>query len=141
MDITNGCWQVEVSKFSNKNKITDFLTNRDEITMRFGVGQLVAYQYSNFFREDEEIEVPEGKILFPCFKDEAFYFTVSEHDEYEDDLAIQVSVGCDNLQDGTNEVQIHLSERSNFLSNVYDAVKGTVLDMLQYLGLDKLFSM
>ena len=56
--------------------------------MRFGVGEIVAYQYSNFFSENEVIEVPMGKMKFPCFRDEAFYFWIREHDEYEDDLGI-----------------------------------------------------
>lgn len=36
-----------------------------------------------------------------------------------------MSVGCENLQLGQNTIELHLSERSTFLSNVYDAVKGT----------------
>ena len=60
--IANCCWYVKVKSFSNKNKVTDYITTQDEITMRFGVGQKVAYQYSNFFEKDQVIEVPEGKI-------------------------------------------------------------------------------
>ena len=76
------CRQVEVTQFSNLNKITDYLTSRDEVTMRFGVGQLIAYQYSDFFSADQTIEVPAGKISFPCFKEEAFYFYLTENDEF-----------------------------------------------------------
>ena len=112
-----------VSKFSNHNKITDYLTDHDEITMRFGVGELVAYQYSNFFHVNEEIDVPEGKISFPCFNEEPFWLFIKEHDEMDDDIAIQVSVGCEDLQEGSNEIRINLAERSEALSNVYDAMK------------------
>ena len=56
--------------------------------MKFGVGRLVAYQYSNFFMKEEVIKVPEGKISFPCFNDEAFYLNLEEHDKYEDDIAL-----------------------------------------------------
>ena len=73
---------MEVSQFSNKNKITDYLTSADEVTLRFGVGKLIAYQYSDFFELDQVIEVPAGKISFPCFKEEAFYFYLTENDEF-----------------------------------------------------------
>ena len=55
----NACWQTTVTSFSNNNgELTDYLTQKDEITMQFGVGKmndddvmetLVAYQYSNYF--------------------------------------------------------------------------------------------
>ena len=66
-DMVEGCYKAEVTSFANENSLTDYLTNQDEITMQFGVGQVVAFQYSNFFNEDEEIVVPDGKIQFPCF--------------------------------------------------------------------------
>ncbi len=50
--------------------------------MIFGVGEILAYQYSNIFKEDEEFTVPAGKIQFPCFKDEAFYLYMSELDTF-----------------------------------------------------------
>ena len=37
-DKANGCKQVSVTKFANKNKITDLISEQDEVTMRFGVG-------------------------------------------------------------------------------------------------------
>ena len=80
-NIVNGCKQVTVSKFANQDKITDYLTETDEVTMRFGVGKVVAFQYSNFFIVDESIDVPANKITFPCLHDEAFYFYVMERDE------------------------------------------------------------
>ena len=43
IQIANCCWQAEVVSFSNRNKVTDFLTEEDEITLRFGVGQVIAY--------------------------------------------------------------------------------------------------
>ena len=77
--------------------------------MTFGVGKYVAFQYSNFFGENEVIEVPEGKIRFPCFFDEAFYLNILEHDVFEDDTAVaQVSLGCDALQSGKNTIKVGL---------------------------------
>ena len=115
-----GCWQTEVVAFKNYNTITDYLTTFDEITMRFGVDASVAYQYSNFFSVDETIEVPDGKISFPCFTDGGFYLYVTENDEYQDDVAYQVVVGCSDFVEGENEIQGHLSERSDLITDVYD---------------------
>ena len=50
--------------------------------MRFGVGKLIAYQYSDLFEEGQVIEVPETKISFPRFTEEAFYFYLTENDEF-----------------------------------------------------------
>ena len=52
IEIASCCLYAKVKSFSNKNKVTDYITSQDEITMRFGVGQLVAYQYSNFYEVD-----------------------------------------------------------------------------------------
>ena len=122
-ETVNACRQVDVIKFSNANLITDYLSHHDEVTMRFGVGELLAYQYSNIFHKNEDIFVPEGKISFPCFATEPFYLYMLEHDEYGDDLERQVSVGCADLQEGVNEVQISLDEHTKELSNTFDAEK------------------
>ena len=87
-DIVKSCWEVEVVSFGNDDKLSDYFTEEDEVTLTFGVGKYVAFQYSNFFKENEIIEVPEGKIRFPCFSKEAFYLNILEHDVYEDDTAI-----------------------------------------------------
>jgi len=76
--------------------------------------------------------VPSGKISFPCFEDQAFYFYVQEYDEVNDDKAVQVSVGCEDLQIGENEIQIHLAENSELLSNVYDAVQGSAVTEFRF---------
>ncbi len=47
-----GCLQADVTSISNQERITDYLTKEDEITMIFGVGDLFAYQYSNLIEED-----------------------------------------------------------------------------------------
>ena len=112
--------------------------------MRFGVGSVVAYQYSDIYTVNKKIDVPNGKIQFPCLNTETFYFYLVEHDQLEDDVALQISFACADLQEGTNSIQIHLSERSKALSSVYDAVKdntGTsfkffdnaVVDQAQYV--------
>ena len=138
------CQTATVKSFENRRKINDYVTTQDEITMRFGVGSVVAYQYSDIYTVNKKIDVPEGKIAFPCLNDEVFYFYLVEHDQLEDDIAIQVSLACADLQDGINTIQIHLSERSKALSSVYDALKdntGTqfrffdnaVVDQAQYV--------
>ena len=56
---------------------------------------------------------------------------IQEHDEYEDDLAVQISMGCELLfnnqdkSDSTNIVTIYLSEEASVLSDVYDVIKDT----------------
>lgn len=125
MDITLACMQIEVTKFSNVNKITDFLTEQDEIALRFGINKIVAYQYLNFFNANQVIEVPKGKATFPCFKDYDFYLLVQEYDEKEHDTATQVAIKCQDLQEGTNEVQIHLTEQASGLEEVYNVIKDT----------------
>ena len=87
-DIVKSCWEVQVVSFANDDKLSDYFTDQDEVTLTFGVGRYVAFQYSNFFTENEVIAVPEGKIRFPCFFDEAFYLNILEHDVYEDDTAV-----------------------------------------------------
>ena len=77
-----GCLQASVTSIENQDRITDYLTKEDEITMIFGVGQLFAYQYSNLIEEDQEIVFPEGKIQFPCLDGEAFYVYVKELDTF-----------------------------------------------------------
>ena len=86
-DVVKSCWEVQVISFGNTDRLSDYLTDKDEITMTFGVGKYVAFQYSNFFSENQVHEVPDEKIRFPCFFGEAFYLNILEHDVYEDDTA------------------------------------------------------
>ena len=69
---------MEVISVANEDSLSDLV--KDEVTMIFGVGQLFAYKYSNFFVKNEVVEVPTGVIQFPCFSDEAFYVYVTEYD-------------------------------------------------------------
>ena len=120
-DMAKGCWNIEMTSFANKDKLTDFLTDADEITLQFGVGELVRFQYSNFFEENEIIDVPKSeatpnnpeprsKIQFPCFQNEVAYFHIHEHDEYEDDTSSTIALNCEVLQEGANEVQVHVKQ-------------------------------
>ena len=43
VDTAKGCWNVEMTSFANKEKLTDFLTDGDEITIQFGVGEIVRF--------------------------------------------------------------------------------------------------
>ena len=72
------------------------------MTFNFGVGEILAYQYSDVFEEDQIVDVEPGKIQFPCFQDEAFYLYLREYDTYQEDTSTQISVGCKDLQEGTN---------------------------------------
>ena len=42
-DIATACYKVEVTSFGNAERLTDFLTSEDEITMQFGVGEILRY--------------------------------------------------------------------------------------------------
>ena len=42
-DIAESCKNVEVLSFANDNMLTDYLTTEDEITMQFGVGELLRF--------------------------------------------------------------------------------------------------
>ena len=52
------------------------------MTFVFGVGEILAYQYSDVFEEDQIVGVEAGKMQFPCFEDEAFYMHLTEYDTY-----------------------------------------------------------
>ena len=43
-----------------------------------------------------------------------------------------MSIGCENLQIGRNDIEIHLSEKASVLSNVYDALKDTELTEFRF---------
>jgi len=43
VDIAESCKNVEVISFANDNMLTDYLTTEDEITMQFGVGELLRF--------------------------------------------------------------------------------------------------
>ena len=128
-----GCRQVKLTEIRNKDRITDYLTAEDEMTMVFGLGKIFAYQYSNFFKEDEVIKVPDGKIQFPCFEGETFYLYVEELDDVNQDGPSQSSLSCDTLQNGTNKIEVGIYENSKFLSAVYDALKSTVVTEFRFL--------
>ena len=140
-DIVKGCKQVTVKEFKNWKKTTDYVTENDEITMRFGVGKVVAYQYSNLFSAEEEIDVGDGEISFPCFNNEAFYLYINEHDVSEDDKTVQVSLGCLDLQANENVIKVHVTETGKALETVFDALKNddgeTTFDFLNEAALDQ----
>jgi len=141
-EIVDGCKQVTLTKFKNEEKITDYVTDKDEITVRFGVGDgLVAYQYSNMFEVNEEITVGKDEISFPCFNNEAFYLYIMEHDELEDDKAVQVSLGCLDLQDDYNVVKVHVTEQAGALESAFEGTKNddgeSIFDFLNTIALDQ----
>ena len=47
--------------------------------MKFGVGKLIAYVYTDFFVKEEVKELP-PIISFPCFKDEIMWIDMTELD-------------------------------------------------------------
>ena len=143
IDMATGCKNVEMMSIANQNSLTDYLSDHDEITLQFGVGELIRFQYSNFFEEDEIIEVPKAaatpeqpdpiaKIQFPCFDNEVVGFYILEHDEYEDDTSSAVALNCEVLQEGTNEVLVNVKQQNAFLSKVYDAFKGSTLTEFKF---------
>ena len=94
---------------NSNGKITDYLTEDDEIGVWIGVGELFMYLYQNLFLPNQVDLFPSRAISFPCFKNEAMYISMIETDGYVSDRA-QVSLECNNLQLGQNTIDVALTE-------------------------------
>jgi hypothetical protein len=100
----------------NGGRITDLLTNEDEVSIYFGVGALFQFQANEVaFKKNTEYKLPSGALTFPCFSGEFLWVRLVEIDEYEDDKFFAM-LNCSTLQIGSNVYSIPLTENVGVFS-------------------------
>ena len=117
-----GCLYTELVGIGHSGSLTDYGTIDDEINMGIMVGNWLTIGYIQDFIEGEKTVFPKDRLRFPCFQKEAMTIHLTERDDREPESA-QVSLRCDSLQVGINDVVIELYENSEALETVSTAFK------------------
>jgi hypothetical protein len=53
------------------------------MTLLFGVGDIFYYQQDMSYRKKEQASLPPQSVYFPCFTNETFWVTSTEHDDFK----------------------------------------------------------
>ena len=105
-----GCRQAELTAIKNSNGvITDTWDDLDEMGAWIGISDYFMYVWKDSMEENQQRLFETGLITMPCFDDSYLWLEIEEEDAYDADNA-KVSISCNSLALGSNEIVIEVIE-------------------------------
>lgn len=123
---------MNLVKVYNQGRLTDYLTDSDELEIKIGVGDSFVFSFVGEFREGQDWSFSDS-VIFPCYSDDTVFIQMTEFDDYHNDETL-VSVDCSSLQLGSVGLEVVISENSGVATQSAQVVKSVFGWTYQWFG-------